>query len=176
MFDKLLDALISALERITFVSIMPQYDRGVILRAGRFHRRARPGIVWQWPLLERLLTATVVPTTEQTRPQVVTTADGRTIVYSLAVTWRVARSQRYLLHLYDGAGAVLDCLAGASGQVVAGSPRSAQLTQLAEQIEAAANARARQWGVRFERVAFADFADASVHRLVGDGVKPWVAE
>ena len=52
MFEKLIDLLVGAWHRLCPLEIIEAYNRGVVLRFGRYHRTLEPGLHWKWPVAE----------------------------------------------------------------------------------------------------------------------------
>ena len=149
-------------------TVVDVYDHAVLLRVGKFRRELAPGLRWRIPLIDRVLTYSRVWTTERTPPQSVTTEAGKCLVVSLAVTWRVTNGRKFLLEVYDGKGAVLDCLAGVVGEVLQQYDGVAPYSDLLSKIRRAANRQGRQWGISFRRVQFVDLCESRTLRILTD--------
>lgn len=175
MFAEIVQVLGDHLGRLLPFVVVNEYEHAVLLRGGKFRRELKAGLHCVWPLWDHVLSTSSVWTTERTTPQSVTTESGVSLVVSLAVTWRVSCAKKFLLEVYDGKGAVLDCIAGATGQVLQTYDGVAPYRSLEREIRKLANRRAEQWGVRFQRVQFADLAKARTLRLVTDHAAPAAA-
>lgn len=166
MFDRIIDLLVQILTSLRPIAIIPQYEAGVILRFGRLHRPATTGLCFLWPLVEQLHKVSINAGTTTTPAQSITTASGASVVVSVAVTWYVSDPERFILAVDDGEAAVLDCLLGVIGDEVATAAPEATRDDVVRRIRKTANARARQWGIRFERVSLADYTKARTLRLI----------
>jgi regulator of protease activity HflC (stomatin/prohibitin superfamily) len=167
VFDKLIDLVVGVLRNVQIVHVLPEYEGGVVLRRGRFQRLAKPGLVWTLPLLDHLLTATTVPTTDSSDRRDFTLPNGRTVSIQIVATWRVVDVRKHLLGVTDARDAVLDSIVGVAGEVLETASDDAP-SKLAARIKRRANARAKNWGIRFDAVQFSSFVSAPAVRLIGD--------
>jgi regulator of protease activity HflC (stomatin/prohibitin superfamily) len=153
--------------RIWPLRIVPVYEHAVRLRWGKDPTPLAPGLRWIWPYADAVLTVSRAWETERTSPQSVTTAEGTSWVLSLTAAWYVSDGPRYLIQVsnQEGKGAVLDCLAGAACTVVEAdtgeTPR-----RLERKIRLLANWRGAEWGIKFDRIRFADRVKGRTLRLV----------
>lgn len=108
MFDKLVDILVLFWKGLKFVQVVDVWERGVVLRFGKYHRPAEPGVVWYWPFfVERVLTTTVVDEPMTIGPQSLTTADGKRVVVSALFVNTIEDPKKFLLELEGGNAAIL---------------------------------------------------------------------
>lgn len=163
MVDRFVELLLQFGGLLRCFSVVPAYNAGVVLRWGRWHRNVEAGLRWHWPLAESLTQCPIIPTTENTSTQTTQTNYGA-LTFALAVTWRVSNPRKYLLGVYDGEGAVLDCIAGTAGSVL--QDYDGTWDAAARQIRTRANRRGKQWGIYFDTVQFTDLAYAPVVRLI----------
>ncbi len=107
MLDKLIDFLLQSLQLFQLYHFIPAYQRGVVLRFGKFHRLAEPGWLWVWPLrFEHVVTTNIQPEVIIVGPQSLTTADGHRIVISALFIIRVTDPKTFLLELEGGVGSI----------------------------------------------------------------------
>lgn len=112
--DRLFDLLIDSLKLFQISHIVPQYEQGVILRFGKMHRRAMPGLNFVWPFfIEKMLTTNVLPEPAMVGPQSLTTADGKRVVVEALVAFTIDDATKFLLGLEGGNAAVLFLCHGA---------------------------------------------------------------
>ena len=108
MFDKLIDLLVTWIKLFFIGFFINEYQQGVVLRLGKFHRQVGPGFHWKWPFdIEVEISTNVVPETMMVGPQSLTTQDGVSIVISTVVTFKVDDPRKYLLEV-DGAQQVIE--------------------------------------------------------------------
>ena len=150
--ETLINVIFSIYEWFICWDILKDYEEGVVLRLGKYHRKALAGWNWRLPFgLEEVMKCNVVPTTADLPPQAVVTADGTTVIVEVVVLWGVSSPRKYLLEVEDGrtvlteAGMtiVYDVLSCLSWEQLHTEDIDALLT---DQIRA----RARKWGVRIK--------------------------
>ena len=108
MFDKLVDLLIELLRSLRFCTVVRAYQRGVVLRFGRFHREIDPGYHWLIPVyIDEPIAVNVVPETMLIGPQSLTTKDGVSLVITTVVTFSIEDVRKFLLEI-EGAHQVIE--------------------------------------------------------------------
>ncbi len=117
--DRLFEFLLDSIKTFQFLHIISQYERGVVLRFGKFHRLAEPGLMAVWPFwIEKVLTTNVLPEPAMVGPQSLTTADGKRVVVEAVVTFTIDDAQKFLLGLEGGNAAVLFLMHGSIARFV----------------------------------------------------------
>ncbi len=53
--NRVIDAIVGALDLFRFWIVLDDYERGVILRFGKFHRELGPGLHWRYPMRTEVL-------------------------------------------------------------------------------------------------------------------------
>lgn len=95
MLDRLLEFLLQGLQLFQPFVVLRAYERGVVLRLGRFHREIGQGFHWLIPLrVEEVQATNIVLETMNVGPQSLTTADGVSIVISVVVSFRIENVRR----------------------------------------------------------------------------------
>ena len=99
---KIVDALLNALDLFRFWVVLYEYERGVILRLGRFHRELGPGLHWRIPFrVEELRFVNVRRQTSTSWEQTLTTTDASTITVGFDCLIEVRSPQQVLLQMDD---------------------------------------------------------------------------
>ncbi len=112
MFDRLIDLIVTWIKLLFFGFTLQSYQRGVVLRFGKFHRFVGSGFHFKWPLdIEECHYVNVTVETMMVGPQSLTTKDDKSIVVSAVVTFRVneieSEVKKYLLEI-EGAQQVIE--------------------------------------------------------------------
>lgn len=109
MFDKLVDLIIQFIQFFQFIDIVKEWEGGVVLRFGKFHRIANPGPQIIWPFyIERVWTTGVIDEPMRIGPLSLTTKDDKQVVASALMVSIVEDVKKFLVGLEGGnAGAVL---------------------------------------------------------------------
>lgn len=170
MFDKLIDVLLSFLHLFRFWTIVSEYERAIVLRLGKFHRRLEPG--WH-PLIpfniEHVLSDNVVPATKVLPPQSLTTKDNKSIVISAIVIWRIVDIKKLLLEVEGGEAVVLDIVAGEICRAVAARPwESVQSPRFVRDVSQRVTELAEPYGISIDKFQLRDIIICPSFRLFRD--------
>jgi regulator of protease activity HflC (stomatin/prohibitin superfamily) len=157
MFDKLIDILTVIWRRLLPFVVIDEFEAGVVLRLGRFHRELEPGFHWLIPFAEETLQVNTVPVLHDLPAQSI---GGR--VFRGVVTWRVRDPKKFLLGVEDGKSAVEDAALGALARNVCPEPAKHARRALLDM-----RRRVAHWGIVVERLAFADHVQARTFRVIG---------
>lgn len=158
MFARLIDILVQIWTRLLPFVVVDEFEAGVVLRLGRFHRSLRPGFHWQWPLIERALKTNTCPYLHDLPAQSV-----GAFVFRAVVTYRVVDARLFLLGVEDGRSALEDAALGVLARHAAKAKPDEALRSALTEIRR----RVKHWGIEVERIAFADHTKADTFRLIG---------
>lgn len=167
MFERLIDLILQAGERlIPFVVINP-WQTGVILRLGKYHRTCAPGFHWKIPFVEDAIELITCTTTLRLHPQTLTTRDGKVIVVSAVVKYSIRDVEAYTTQIYDQHDALGDVTMGE----IRGAVRSQTLEELTTEppeksIATAVRRKVKPYGFDIEAVTFTDLAAVRSFRLI----------
>jgi len=168
VIDRLVDILIASLRLFQAFVVIADYERGVVLRFGRYHRTLGPGFHWIIPFsCEHVLSTNVVPETMNVGPQSLTTADGQSVTLGTVVTFEIEDAKRFLLEV-EGANQVIeDAAYGAQARVVmARTWEGLMQIDLPNELAKEVRKRARAYGVKVIDVQVSDFTRARTLRLM----------
>jgi len=170
MFDKLVDLLIQFLDLFFFVRIVDEWESGVVLRFGRFHRLAGPGWRLIVPLgVERLITQDTYPVVSKLAVQSLTTADGFAVSVRALVTWRAQNVRKVLLECGGAEEALVDSVTGVVARnVMAVNWRDLVSEEFAKMVTSDVTRKARTWGVKVLAVQLSDVVKCRTYRIMGD--------
>ena len=173
MFERILDFIAASWNLLRPVLVVSDFEGGVILRFGRYHRTIAPGLHWKLPLADNAIITSTVTTTMALRPQTVTTKDDLTIVVSAIVKYHISNVRAYLLDIWDSADVINDLTLGTIRDIVA-SVDYADLRGrvIEEQVLAQIRDQASRYGVDIHRVTFADLGKVRSLRLITNDSLP----
>lgn len=168
MFDKLVDLLKSFGRAFIFWYIVDPYERGIVLRLGVFHRMARAGWNWLWPMyIERVLTANVATHTLTVGPQSLKTKDHKQLVITTVITCTIADAKKFILEINGGVAALDDAAPGAVAELVMGSTmEELEKMRLGLKLTNSIIKLAEPWGIAVARVQVVDFSPMRSVRLL----------
>lgn len=168
MLEKLIDAILSSARLFRVCVVLREYERGVVLRWGRFHREIGPGFRWMWPFnVEECLYSTVVLETMDLGPQSLTTADEVAVVVRPVVTFTIDDVRKFLLEVDGAKNVIEDATCGILARLVIGATwERVRSDEFQAEVLRKVRAAARRWGVEVSAVQFADLTRSRSLRLI----------
>lgn len=169
MFDRLVELLIGCVELFRFWVVLDPYERGVLLRLGRFVREVEPGFHWVWPFrIDHVLHESVVPTTHSLGYESITTKDNRSITFHAVITFQVRDIKKALLEIEDVNHAVRDACSGEIGRVLHGSTWAEVIDDaILDTLTAACRKRGFRYGIEIMSAQLASLSLTRNIRLMG---------
>lgn len=160
MIDRLIDLFLQFLEAFRLIYVVDEYERGVVLRLGKFHRELEPGWHWVIPLfVERVIVDNVVPRTMNMGSLNLTTSDGVQIGIGVIVTARIHNIQKALLGVEGVDDAMRDvCYAEIASVVHSHTWQDLQSEDINEKLLKACRPRAFTYGIEIIRAQISDLA------------------
>lgn len=169
MFAKLVDTLLQFIGSFRFIRIIHQWEVGVVLRLGVYHRTLQPG--WHLILpfsLEEVAVEWSIPTVKVLPAQSLTTLDGRSVLVTPVITWSCADAYKLTVTVGGNESALLDSACGVVSRHVTSLPwldlsSDASMASLTSAIRR----RAGRWGIKVHEVQFSDVSLSRTYRVVG---------
>lgn len=169
MFDKLIDFLISWIEQVLPVVIIPSYEEGVLLRFGKFKKVLRPGIHFKIPFGDEILHQHVVVTTLSLPAQSLYTLDKQNFVVKGVVKYKIADVKTFLLEVYDAKDALSDMTMSIVKNIIISIPAEKCIDpELDNLLTKKVRVEAKKWGVDIQQVTLTDVAPIRSYRLIND--------
>ncbi len=98
MFNRLIDLLIEFISLFQVFVFVDEFEKGVILRQGRFHRTVGPGFRWILPLnQEDIIVANVKPEPMYLDVQSLHTADDYACNLQVGIIWRIIDIKKFII-------------------------------------------------------------------------------
>lgn len=169
MFDRLVDLVIQFIHLFHFMVVMPEYERGVQLRFGKFLRVIEPGLYFIIPFaVDVIIRESVVPATHSLGDEATVTKDGKTAAFHAIVTYQVRDIRKAMLDVYDTDHAVRDACAGEIGKVMRERTweELQHSAELLDDLTAACRKRGFRYGIEIMSVQLASLALAKNIRLM----------
>lgn len=168
MFDRLVDFVIQFIELFQFFFVVRAYERGVVLRFGRFHRLVDPGFHLRWPFrIEIDLLVNVVPETVTIGPQSLTTKDEQSVIVASVVTYKVSDTRSFLLDIEGAHQVIEDSACGTVAQfVLSRTWEDLRSVDVNNELTKKVRALAKRYGVEVLNVQVTDFTRSRSLRLV----------
>lgn len=167
MFERLIDLLLSAGEKLMPVFVIKAWQTGAVMRFGKYHRAAPPGLHWKIPFAEDYIDHVTCTSTMRLPPQTLTTKDGKVVVVSAMVKYSIRDVEAYTTLIYDQHDALGDVTMGE----IRSSVREQTLDELTsappeKAIATAVRRKVGRYGIEVEAVTFTDLAAVRSFRLI----------
>jgi regulator of protease activity HflC (stomatin/prohibitin superfamily) len=157
MFDKLIDVLLTFGEKLVPCTVINEYEKGVLLRMGKFKDVLEPGFHWKIPFADNVMNQTVVPTTMNLGSQSLTTLDDINVVVSGVVKYEVSDVKVLLLEVYDAMDAIADMTQAIIKELVMQRKwEDLQGVEIDKAITQKARTEAGKWGLKVIKVTLID--------------------
>lgn len=168
MFDKLVDLIINFIGLFRFWSIIRDFEGGIILRLGKFHRMAKPGWNWRWPFdVEECFYSNINMMTRVVGPQSLTTKDDKSLIVSVVITEKVEDVKKFLIECTHGHSIIEDATYGAVATLIHNSTWDELMgIDLAHQLEITVRRQAKKYGVDIIQLQLVDFTKSKSLRLM----------
>ncbi len=167
MLDKLIDFVINIIDLFRFWHIIADYERGVVLRFGRFTKELDPGIHWVIPFgIDHVISDNIVPRTVALGSQSLMTKDGHTVAVSAIVTAKIRHIRKALLEVEGVDHALVDsCTAAVAAHVGASTWEQLRAVESGDVLTKECRRQAFQYGLEIQRVQLSDISLCRVIRL-----------
>lgn len=167
MFDKVFEFIGNAWEDFCPFAVLNEFERGVVLRFGKYSRRIGPGLHFKLPFIEEVWSDTVVPRTINLMSQTLTTKDGKTVVVSSVITTIINDVKKALLCVDGVDNAMEDICYGLIGDMVLGHTWDEILAlDVSEVCRSSMNEIGAQYGIEITNVQFQDIAYIKTYRIM----------
>lgn len=167
MFDKILDWLDRGWTWVKPFNVIDAFEKGAVLRLGKFNRALEPGLHWKWPMIEQVIEITTCETTMRLPPQTLTTKDGIGVVAAAFVKYEIKNIEPFVTRIFDAKDVLADVTMGAVRKVVTTMEYAALMADPPEKaILATVRNEVNEYGFRVHRVTFVDLAKVRSIRLI----------
>ena len=167
MFDKLIEILVTFIHDILPFKIVDQWEAGVHLKTGKFHRVVHPGLNWKVPFFDKIWVTPIITQTVNLSPQTLTTLDGRSVVLTSIVRYHVVNVHSFLLNVMHANDVLVDTTQGIIRDIVETTEWN-DLVDLTNIVTPAVNEEVAKWGITVETVKFPDLGEIKTYRIIGD--------
>lgn len=167
MTEKLIEFLSQFIELFRCWAVVDAYERGVVLRFGKFHRRVGPGLHWTIPLgVDRVLAHNAVANTTRLHAQTLMTFDGVTVSVRAVITSSIRNMRKALLEVEGINDAIVDsCTAAVAKHVLTSTWAELRGDPSSSKLLAEAREQAKKYGVDISRIQLADMSPCKTIRL-----------
>lgn len=167
MFDKLIDLIVTFIHDILPFKIINQWEGGVHLKYGKFHRVVAPGLAWKMPFFDKIWVTPVITQSVHLKPQTLTTLDDRSIVLTTIVRYHVFNVQSFLLTVMHANDVLIDTTQGIIRDIVE-TTKWNDLVDLTAYVTPEVDEMVTRWGIKIEAVKFPDLSEIKTYRIISD--------
>ena len=146
-----------AWEHIKPFYIIEQYNKGIQLRFGKFHKVLNPGIHFKVPFFDLVIEHTVVPTTMRLYSQSLTTKDEKSIVVEGIIKYQISDIKVFLLEVNDAVDAIADMTQAIVKTIIMERTwEECKSVEIDNIITKKARSEAKKWGIEIIQVTLSD--------------------
>lgn len=172
MFDRLIDVLLEFIGLFQCWVYVDEFEKGVVLRAGEFHRTIDPGMRWIIPIaIEKVLVENSMPDPMYLDLQSLETADGYTCNIQIGIIWRITDIELFTIRNENTEDMVgMLCSGIVSRSVTASKWTDIRDPGYAGTLKAGMNRKVRKRGAEIDEIVVQDFAHGRADRLWHEGI------
>lgn len=168
MLDWLANLISQTWEAFTVFKIIPEYQKGICLRLGKFHKTLNPGFHWKLPFFDEIYETTVVVDTVSLGNQSLITADEVNVSVSTMLRYTVTNVKKYLLNMVEQQSTLVDIGSGVVKSIIRDHAIS-HIADLDETLKSTMTKKTKSLGVRIIEMKLVDISPrAKVIRLMQD--------
>jgi regulator of protease activity HflC (stomatin/prohibitin superfamily) len=161
MFERLLDALINGWHLLRPFFIVRAFERGVVLRLGKFQRELEPGLHWKIPVIDEPIEFTACITTVRLPAQSLTTKDDVQVTVAAIVKYEITSAKSYATEIWDQHDVLADVTMGAIRRLTAEREYANLVSSPPEnEILTAVRKEVNRYGFKIHGVTFTTFTRA----------------
>ncbi len=155
---------------LTPFTVINHYDRGAVLRLGKYRRTLEPGLRFRWPLVDQVLTARVTISTLVVKAQSMHTLDGVQVTAILIIRYRINNVKPYLLDIENREDILGDTAPGIFRRLI-NHQNYNELNgeELENDVAKRLREKVNKYGFKIYEVTVPTFAKVKVIRLITDG-------
>lgn len=173
MLNNLVEFLLGFADFFRFWIIIDEYERGIVLRLGRFNREIGPGFHWKLFGFEEEMTVTTSISTTDLGPQTLTTKDNVSVVVIAIIKYQIKNVKPYFLEVNQTKDVLCDVAAGAVKDVIYSSSfndLSLNSAKLELDVLNLVRKEVNSYGFKIHKVTFSTLGKIKTLRLIQDYV------
>lgn len=173
MFDRIGSLVEWILQFFPHLIIVKSTHRAVKFVKGKTLVLVEPGLCWYWPLVTELYLLAVARRTANLPVQRLATHDGRRVIASAYIVYRVIDPVKAVGQTWDFDDTIVDVATGAIASIVTQQDYAATLetlsTDTADTLRKACRSGLLKYGVMVSQCRFTDFCEAEVVAMSHSG-------
>ena len=167
MIEKLIELLKEAWSGVKPFFVVDAFEKAGILRLGKYHRTAEPGLHWKIPFVDVPFETTTCMTTVRLPAQYLTTKDNVPVAVAAIIAYRIVDVKPYITGIFDQHDVLCDVTMGAIRRHVADSLYADLVANPPEEkVATAVRRKANRYGFEIDAVTFTSFTRARPLMLI----------
>lgn len=170
MFDRLLELFTQLFNEAKFWYVVKDYEEGILLRRGKYHKNVLSGLHGKLPFLDEPLKDIVVYQTITLASQSLITKDGKEVVVKGMIKFKISDIKLFLLTVTDAKDAVSDVTQGVIAEAITSKTwdecRDLDINNI---ITKKSRIQNKRFGIDTDSVVLTDKISAKSIRLFNEG-------
>lgn len=152
---------------IPFV-VINEYEHGVILRWGKFHKTIEAGFIWKWPFIDSVMHCHNTVTTMVVRNQSLTTKDEQQVTVEAIVKYKIFNARKFLLEVEDSIDAISDITQGKIKELVTAKTWE-EVTKMADkEISDLVIPEVKDFGIKVHYITVTSLVKTRVYKIINN--------
>jgi len=170
MLDSITQFIINSITFFQFFTVIDIYEKGIVLRFGKFNRCLDSGFQFIRPFfIDQVLSHETVLTTRNMGTQTLTTLDEHKLVLSSAVAYRIDNVKLLLLEVEQAETVLEDTIYGIITSMVLDTNYSDIIkTGFSKMVLKKVTKAAKLYGIAIQNFYFVDLAEIKTIRIITD--------
>jgi len=145
-------------------------EGGIRITLGKYYKLKGPGWYIYWPLIQQMCVIAVMPMVKDLRGQSLLTKDGKNILISGSITYKVLDVSKTILAVQDYEKSLMTVALGIITEFVSSKTKEEckNISGLRDEILRGLREEASGWGLKIMKVAITDLGDTKNIRIIGD--------
>lgn len=162
MITQIIDALKGFAEYLKFWVVIDPWQKGCVLRFGKFNRAIDSGFHWKFPLAETASIQSVATTTTSLSAQSIIAPDGKIYTVEGVVKWSVFDIRPFVCDIWDSENVIIDSAKSAIAEIVS----KKGIADMAAQVTTKSKFALKKYGIAVETVTITTLAPVRCFRLI----------
>jgi len=169
--EKLFELVRDAWAGVKPFFVIDAYETAGVLRLGKYHRTAGPGLHWKLPFVDVPIEITTCATTVRLPAQYLTTKDDVSVAVAAIVAYKIVDVKPYITGIFDQHDVLCDVTMGAIRRAVAETAYKDLVENPPEErVATAVRRKANRFGFSIDAVTFTSFTKARPLMLITQSV------
>lgn len=171
LFEPIINWFREGWSRLKPFFVVDAFETAGVLRFGKYHRTAPPGLHWKIPFVDDPIELTTCRTTVRLPPQYLTTKDDVAVAVAAIIAYEIVDVKPYITGIFDQHDVLCDVTMGAIRKTVAeANYKDLVENPPEEKVATAVRRKANRFGFSIDSVTFTSFTKARPIMLITQSV------